>query len=176
MAASLRTVRGNTIVVAEEIGEEHYGFRPTPESRTVAQTLAHIALSPRIAERIHFIEKLHSFEGFDFFKLFGELKAEEQAPRTKAEILDLLRESGEKLAQQLESCSEEFLGERVSSPPRVMPPVVKSRFEMLSSVKEHEMHHRGQLMLVQRLLGLTPHLTRQMQAMAASMQAAKAQP
>jgi uncharacterized damage-inducible protein DinB len=33
---------------------------------------------------------------------------------------------------------------------------------MLMGVKEHEMHHRGQLMLIQRLLGITPHLTRQM--------------
>jgi uncharacterized damage-inducible protein DinB len=33
---------------------------------------------------------------------------------------------------------------------------------MLMSTKEHEMHHRGQLMLLQRMIGLTPHLTRQM--------------
>ncbi len=34
---------------------------------------------------------------------------------------------------------------------------------MLLSVKEHEMHHRGQLMLIERILGITPHLTRRMQ-------------
>ena len=34
---------------------------------------------------------------------------------------------------------------------------------MLLSPKEHEMHHRGQLMLLQRMIGLVPHLTRQMQ-------------
>ncbi len=32
---------------------------------------------------------------------------------------------------------------------------------MLLGVKEHEMHHRAQLMLVERMLGITPHLTRQ---------------
>ena len=42
-------------------------------------------------------------------------------------------------------------------------PATKSRFEMLMSPKEHEMHHRGQLMLVQRMIGLVPHLTRQQQ-------------
>jgi len=31
------------------------------------------------------------------------------------------------------------------------------------SMKEHEMHHRAQLMTIQRMLGITPHLTRQMQ-------------
>jgi hypothetical protein len=35
------------------------------------------------------------------------------------------------------------------------------------------MHHRGQLMVVQRLLGITPHLTRQMEERIASMQAAQ---
>jgi len=39
-------------------------------------------------------------------------------------------------------------------------------------VKEHEMHHRGQLMLMQRLIGHTTHLTREMQARMAAMQAA----
>ena len=39
MAASFRTVRKNTIQVAEDIPEEKYSFRVTPETRTVAQTL-----------------------------------------------------------------------------------------------------------------------------------------
>ena len=41
---------------------------------------------------------------------------------------------------------------------------------MLLSVKEHEMHHRSQLMLIERLIGITPHLTRQMQARVAEAQ------
>ena len=31
------------------------------------------------------------------------------------------------------------------------------------SPKEHEMHHRGQLVVLERTLGLVPHLTRQFQ-------------
>ena len=50
-------------------------------------------------------------------------------------------------------------------------PAAKSRFEMLMSAKEHEMHHRGQLMLMQRMLGIVPHLTRQMQERMARQQA-----
>jgi hypothetical protein len=37
------------------------------------------------------------------------------------------------------------------------------------------MHHRGQLMLIQRMLGSTTHLTRQMQERIAAMQAQQAQ-
>ncbi len=50
-------------------------------------------------------------------------------------------------------------------------PASKSRFEMLLSVKEHEMHHRGQLMVAQRVLGIVPHLTRLREEQAAQMQA-----
>ncbi|MGH9629396.1 MAG: hypothetical protein ACRD7E_13835, partial [Bryobacteraceae bacterium] len=35
----------------------------------------------------------------------------------------------------------------------------KSRLEDLLSAKEHEMHHRAQLMLIERMLGIVPHLT-----------------
>jgi uncharacterized damage-inducible protein DinB len=53
MARSFRTVRNNTIRVAEDIPEEQYGFRAAPETNTVAQTLAHIAAAPRWAKSMH---------------------------------------------------------------------------------------------------------------------------
>src|SRR5215510_1301412 len=40
---SMRTVPTNTILVAEDIPEKNYGYRPTSESRSVAETLVHIA-------------------------------------------------------------------------------------------------------------------------------------
>jgi uncharacterized damage-inducible protein DinB len=46
---------------------------------------------------------------------------------------------------------------------------------MLMSAKEHEMHHRGQLMMMQRMLGMTPHLTRRMQERMAQRAQATAQ-
>ena len=52
-----------------------------------------------------------------------------------------------------------------------MTPSSKSRFEMILSVKEHEMHHRGQLMLIERIVGIVPHLTREMQARIAAASA-----
>jgi uncharacterized damage-inducible protein DinB len=49
----------------------------------------------------------------------------------------------------------------------------KTRFEQLLGAKEHEMHHRAQLMLIERQLGITPHLTRQFQERMAQVRAAK---
>jgi uncharacterized damage-inducible protein DinB len=173
LADSFRTVRKNTITIAEEIPEQHYGFQAASETRTVAQTLVHIAVTLRLHEQIHRIEQRTTLDGFDFFGIMGKLAAEEQVARSKAEIVTMLRTDGEKFSQWLEGLSEDFLGQRVAYPQGMMPPS-KSRFEMLMSAKEHEMHHRGQLMLIERLVGIVPHLTRQMQARIAEMQASKA--
>jgi len=173
MAASFRTVRKNTIIIAEEIGEGDYGFRVTPDTRTVGQTLVHIARVCEIQEQVHGA-KLTTLAGFDFMGFIGPIIADEQAPRTKEQHLVLLRESGDRFSKWLEGLSDEFLGERVTMPPGMTPPT-KSRFEMILGVKEHEMHHRGQLMVMQRMLGGVPHLTREFQARMATMAAAAKQ-
>jgi len=73
----------------------------------------------------------------------------------------------------LEGMSDSFLAEPVAMMPGAET-ATKSRFELLLGPKEHEMHHRGQLMQVQRMIGLVPHLTRQMQErMAQHMQQAQ---
>jgi hypothetical protein len=66
LADSLRTVRKNTLIIAEEIPEDRYGFRAAPETRTVAQLLTHIAVVKRMPEQIHYIERRTTLEGFDF--------------------------------------------------------------------------------------------------------------
>ena len=63
-----------------------------------------------------------------------------------------------------------YLAEAVAMPPGDEA-ASKTRFEMLLSPKEHEMHHRGQLMTLQRMIGLVPHLTRHMQERMAQVQA-----
>ena len=172
LAESFRTVRDNTIKIAEEIPEEQYGFRPAEGCRSVAETLVHIAVMSRVPEYIHGVAHLSTLVDFDFFGWRGKLQAEVKTPRTKAQILELLRTDGENYAKVLEGASDAFLDERVEYPEGMDPPT-KSRFEMLSAPKEHEMHHRGQLTVLERLLGITPHLTRQMQQRIASMQSAQ---
>jgi uncharacterized damage-inducible protein DinB len=167
-------VRANTIQIAQEIDEKEYGFQPAPGSRTVRQLLTHIATGYRFNHQVQGIEKRTSLEGFDFMSFMGPIQAEEQKDRSKAELLELLKDEGEKCAKWLEGLSDAFLAESMTMPPG-QDPAAKTRFEMILGIKEHEMHHRGQLMLIQRLLGQTPHLTRHMQErMAAMREAAKA--
>jgi uncharacterized damage-inducible protein DinB len=172
LADSFRTVRKNTVTIAEEIGEEHYGFRAAPDTRSVAQMLTHIALGAGLQQQIHGTRRT-TLEGFDFPSIFAKMLAEEQKQRSKAEIVALLNSDGERLAQWMENLADDFLAERVTMPPG-MTPASKSRFEMILGVKEHEMHHRAQLMLIERMLGIVPHMTRAMQARMASAQPAKA--
>jgi uncharacterized damage-inducible protein DinB len=168
LARSYRTVRENTIKIAEEIPESKLDFSPASGVRTVRQLLTHIALSDSFAG-IH-REKRTNFDGFNFPAMVGQMQAEEQRPRSKAELVALLKQRGEETASWIDTLSDEFLAEPFTQPQGVMPPT-KSRFEMIMSMKEHEMHHRGQLMLIERMLGITPHLTRQMQERFAAAQA-----
>jgi uncharacterized damage-inducible protein DinB len=160
LARSYRTVRENTIKAAEEIPESKLDFTPAPGTRTIRQLLTHIALSDSFSS-IH-KEKRTSFEGFNFPELVGQMQAEEQKPRTKAELIAMLKQRGEATASWIDTLSDGFLAEPFNQPPGTTP-ATKTRFEMIMSMKEHEMHHRAQLMLIQRMIGLVPHLTRQMQ-------------
>jgi uncharacterized damage-inducible protein DinB len=168
LARSFRVVRKNTIQIAEDIPEDKYDFRPAEGVRTVAETLRHLTVGTTWPIRAHG-ERLTELK----FEMFGEVMAQakqaEAKLHTKSDILKALHENGEAFATFMEGLNDNVLAEQVSFPPQAqMPP--KTRFEMLLSTKEHEMHHRGQLMLVERMLGITPHLTRQMEErMAAAM-------
>jgi len=171
LANAFRTVRGNTIKTAEEIPDSQYDFAPAPECRTIAKTLAHIALGPRFQHHVQ-SNKIDDLAKVNFAEMFQGLVAEENKPRTKAELIEFLRTEGDTFASFLEGLPESFLAEQVKMPAGAPGPAAKTRFEMLLGPKEHEMHHRAQLMTMQRMCGLVPHLTRQMQERMAQMQAA----
>ena len=141
LVESASTVRKNTILIAEDIPEKDYGYRPTRESRSVAETLVHIALLSQAARLLH---KEASLENFNFGELVRKLEIEEQRPRSKNEKAELT--------------------EQVRMPGGAL----KIRFEVLLGTKEHEMHHRAQLTVIERLLGIVPHLTRNRQLTAAA--------
>ena len=141
--------------------------------RTIGQTLVHIALGPSFQLHIHG-NGITDVMTVDFPTLMQRVAADEKMPRSKADIVALLTSEGDRFAAYLEGLTEPFLAEPVAMPPGNEPPT-KSRFEMLLSAKEHEMHHRGQLMVLQRMIGQTPHLTRQMQERMAQRAAAAAQ-
>jgi uncharacterized damage-inducible protein DinB len=146
LARSFRTVRRNTLQIADEIPEEQYGFVAAPGGRTVAQLLTHIGVTHRMQQMVH-SERAASLTTVNFTAIISDYAAEENKTRTQ-------------FATWLETLTDDTLAERVDMFPGAEPSS-KTRFEMLLGVKEHEMHHRGQLMLIQRMLGITTHLTRE---------------
>jgi len=166
LAEAFRTVRKNTIQVAEDIPEDKYSFRAAPDTMSVGEILAHLATTPHWAQQCHFIEKKSSVTMEDFGRWMGEAGGKSKALATKELIVGLLTSNGEAFADAIHSMSDQQLGEQVS-----MPMGGKTRFEMLLGVKEHEMHHRAQLFLIERMLGIVPHLTRARQERMAQLAA-----
>jgi uncharacterized damage-inducible protein DinB len=163
LARSFRVVRKNTLVIAEEIPEPQYGFRPSPPSRSVAQILAHIAVASRGNYETHVVQRIPTYIGFDFPALTRRHREAERKLVSKGEIVAALRSDGEAWGAFLDGLTDDVLSEPVTFP-EPLEPRSKSRLEMFLQVKEHEMHHRAQLMVYERLLGLVPHLTREREA------------
>ena len=113
LVASFRTVRKNTITIAEEIPAEAYAKPIAPGMRTVGQLLTHIAVMYRLQHQVHQVAPVNTLVGYDFFTVFGGLLAEEQAPRDKAAIVALLKQEGETCANWLAGLSDAKLGEAV---------------------------------------------------------------
>lgn len=171
LADAFRTVRQNTIQTAQDIPDDKFDFAPADGTMTVATMLAHLAASTNFHFRVHGLDRKTDITFADFGGYMAQAQQIQGALTTKAQIIDALTARGEEFTHFLETLTDDQLGEMVTFPAG-MP--TKSRFEMLLGAKEHEMHHRGQLMIVQRMLGITPHLTRQRQAAAAARAAAPA--
>jgi uncharacterized damage-inducible protein DinB len=170
LANGFRTVRKNTLQIAEDIPESSYEFVAAPDVRSVGRMLIHIAVTTGITQEMQ-NKRLSTLVGFDFFGLIDRVKAEEAKSRSKAEIVGLLKTEGEQFAAWLEALAPEFLAEMVIESDGK---TVKTRLEQLLGTKEHEMHHRAQLMLIERLLGIVPHVTRQFNERLAQMRSARA--
>jgi uncharacterized damage-inducible protein DinB len=171
LANAFRTVRKNTVQIAEDIPEDKYDFVAAPGVQSVGGLLRHIAFAPTMQEDMHREQRLTTLKGYDFGAMGARAAAEGKKLTSKAEIIAALRDEGAQFATWLESLDDKFFAEMVTDPAGQNP---KSRFEFMLGVKEHEMHHRGQLMLIQRMLGVVPHLTRQREERYRQRQAAAA--
>src|SRR5271165_3174918 len=135
LASAFRTVRKNTIQVAEDIPDSKYGFVAAPDIRSVGQMLTHIAIATRLWEEIHKTKRVTTLAGYDFLGVLERFKAEETKPRSKAEIVELLQTEGEQFASWMETLTPEFLAETVTEPDGK---TAKTRFERFLGVKRSE--------------------------------------
>ncbi len=78
LAHGMRAVRQNTILMAGDFPAERYAFRATPATRSVAETLVHIAWLWTADHLMHDELRLDSLDGFDFPALLATSAAEER--------------------------------------------------------------------------------------------------
>src|SRR5690349_17535284 len=105
LATSFRIVRGNTVQVAEDIPESSYAFQAASGSRTIGQTLLHIAVFYRLQH--HIVQNgVTDLTTVNFPAIIGAITSEEGTPRSKAEIIALLKSEGEVFATYLEALPE----------------------------------------------------------------------
>ena len=163
LARSFRTVRNNTLQIANEIPEDKWSFRAAPGTRSVAELLAHIAALTHVPRHLHIVDRRTLLGPADFPPYYMAADAYERTLTSRDAILEALEENGESFARELEAQTDADLSQPVQFAPPIQP-ASKTRFELLLAPKEHEMHHRGQLMVLQRMVGGVPHLTREREA------------
>ena len=148
-------VRNGLIKEAELIPADQFGFKPADESRSVVELFQHIVESECLLAG-EVCRDDTNFGRAPFPALIAEYGAHVKIADTKDAILDLLRTSIEQSKQRIREFGDEklenimtrFDGKQV--PKRVM----------LNFSVAHEMYHRGQVTVYQRVLGIEPALTK----------------
>ena len=151
-ARSFRTVRKKPSMSPTTFPPISGHSRAAPGTRSIGETLAHIAALTHAPRQMHFVERRTWYAPADFGPYYAAAGAYEQTLTSREAILKALEANGEQFARDLEAERDEELAKVVQFGAPIQPSS-KTRFEMLLGVKEHEMHHRGQLMLLQRLVG-----------------------
>jgi uncharacterized damage-inducible protein DinB len=152
------TARAGVIAEIENLSDAQLDYRPGEGARTVRELAAHIAESG-----VAFANELLKPDG-NFANLFdphvqAAVRASLPHAHSKAEVVSLLRTSGEQTAGRLRTAGEALASQQISS--RLGP---QSRLSALWFAVSHESYHRGQLTAYERGCGITPALTQQIAA------------
>jgi len=147
-------VRGGLMKEVELISADQFSFRATPESRSVIELLHHVIEAERVITGEACREN-SDLSRASFPELIAEYAGETQKATTKEAILALLGSSLEGTKSAIRKLGDEKLQENMTRlDGKAMP-----RGELLNFIIAHEMYHRGQLTVYQRLLGIEPALT-----------------
>lgn len=141
---SYRAIQRDLLTAAEKMSDADYAFRPTPETRPFGQLISHIAIS--------------QFGGCALLK--GEANPKqgekEDAQRTKAEQIALLKESTAYCDEAMKTVSDENVTELVHNKTRDN---YVARGLILSSNVTHGNEVYGTMAVYLRLKGLVPPTT-----------------
>jgi len=154
-------VRDGLIEEVENIPEDRFDFRPTPEVKNVAELIQHI-LEVALMMTGELTRADTDFRRASWPELLDLYASRLRDASTKAELLEILRTSFDEAEQKFLDAGELHmlqLIERFDGQPG-------TRLAWLQHGIAQEMYHRGQLVLYERLMGIEPVLTRRIRSQA----------
>jgi uncharacterized damage-inducible protein DinB len=148
-----KEVRNGFIDEANQIPADQFLFRATPETRTVTELLQHIIETQAvlIGEACRPEPNLMRQSFADHIK---EYAPEVAATTDKDGLLALMRSSMDKAAATISTNEDKLSGSMKRFDGREM-----TKLDFLRFATSHEMYHRGQLTVYERLLNIKPALT-----------------
>ena len=153
LVQSWSEVRTGLINEASQIPEEKFSFRATPDTRSVTELLQHIVQTQKMLVG-EACSKDADLMRQSFADHLNEYAPEVAAVTRKSGLLELLRSSLEPAEAAIRGC-----GEGLQQNMRRFDGKEMTRFDVLNFGIAHEMYHRGQLTVYERLLGVEPALT-----------------
>jgi uncharacterized damage-inducible protein DinB len=156
-----KDARGGLIKEVERIPEDQFSFRATPDTRSVAEVVQHVISTQKI------IVGEACRPDTNLMRQSFAAHANEYAPGVsdvsdKNGLLELLRTSMDDAASRISSYGD--LNESMMG--LAGQPLTKAAF--LTFGMSHEMYHRGQLTVFERLMNIEPALTEMFRRLTAS--------
>jgi len=146
-------VRNGLIKEVELIPAEQMSFKPAAESRSVIELLQHVVESERVLAGEMCRDNTNFERGFP--EMMAEFAGGVKDATNKDALIELLRSSMEETKKSVLSFGDTGFEKIMTRFDGKQCP----KLTMLNFTVAHEMYHRGQLTVYERLLGIEPALT-----------------
>jgi len=163
-----KEVRGGLIEEVAQIPPDQFSFRATPETRSVSELLQHVIETQKtlVGEAAREETNLMRQSITDHAR---EYAPEVASVTDKNGLLELLRNS-----METSEASIRAAGDRLQETGRGLGGRELAKIDLLTFAISHEMYHRGQLTVYERLLKLEPVLTGRFQKLQEMVEANRA--
>lgn len=149
-----KEVRAGLIAELAQIPAEQFGFQATPESRSVAGIIRHIVEAQKFLTG-ELCRPDTDFGRVPIRELAERHAVEAHSGGDKEELIGSLRSTLESAEAALRAFGEEALREKVQG----RDGKTVSKLDLLYFYITHEMYHRGQISVYERLMQIEPVLT-----------------
>jgi len=154
LVGTWREVRSGLIDEAEQVPSDQFSFRATQETRSVTELLQHIIESQKVLVGEACTAKPNLMRQ-SFADHIKEYAPEVGAIKDKNGLLELMRSSMDLAEATIRSHAE-----NLNDSMRRFDGKEMSKLDLLNFIVAHEMYHRGQFTVYERLLKIEPALTR----------------